>query len=152
MYACQSIYDEKTKSVINCTCGKCADALKSNSTQNDRVPDARKTIQNDWEKRFEDMNRNCDGSYGCGQFPPEIKRFVAKELADARREVIMEVERMINTKYPLNRFFESTKDSRVMTAVRGVQNETFVRRLNQSDSEHVEFLEQLLATLREEGV
>jgi len=57
----------------------------SNSTQNDRVPDASKMRQNDWEKRFEDMNRNCDGAYGCGQFPPEVKKFVAKELADARR-------------------------------------------------------------------
>lgn len=44
------------------------------------------TTQNDWAKRFEEMNRNCDGAYGCGQFPPEVERFIAKELADARKE------------------------------------------------------------------
>ena len=42
----------------------------------------------DWEKEFEEMNRNCDGAYGCGQFPPEVKSFVSRLLLSQKQEML----------------------------------------------------------------
>jgi hypothetical protein len=40
----------------------------------------------DSDKRYEKMNRECDGAYGCGKFPPEVLSFLHQELDRAREE------------------------------------------------------------------
>ena len=32
------------------------------------------------EERFDDMNRRCDGAFGTGKFPPEVKSHLAQEI------------------------------------------------------------------------
>jgi hypothetical protein len=55
--------------------------------------------ENEWEKRFDDMNRRCDGEYGTGQFPPEVKRFfiesIDTEVSNREKEIAEEVEKII---------------------------------------------------------
>lgn len=38
------------------------------------------------ERKFDEMNRNCDGAYGTGKFPPEVKHFFATALEEQRAE------------------------------------------------------------------
>lgn len=53
-----------------------------------------KPTQNDWEKRFDEEFPNLRMYYSDGLAPCEddVKAFIAKELADERKEVITEVK------------------------------------------------------------
>lgn len=65
------------------------------------------TTQNDWAERFDKFFCTASGgslqlkgcfdlSVGsCVEVMPQIKAFIAKELADARKEVVTEVEKML---------------------------------------------------------
>lgn len=127
-----------------------------------RVPD-KKVVQDthtDWEGRFDVLDRkygliDCGGQDDMGNDELQLKTsivkdFIRKELADARREVISKVEKMINLKYPPNVFTEYTNDPNVMTMSRGVAESTHIRRLSPSEVGHIKFLDDLLATLRKE--
>lgn len=64
------------------------------STQNDEIEVDGETYvkwdtQNDWEVRFNDRFLNNWGTL------LDIKHFIRKELADARKEVIEEIEKML---------------------------------------------------------
>ncbi len=54
-----------------------------------------------------------------------------------------------SVKYPLNRFPEYTNDPNVMTLSRGVQEPTYVRRLNSNELEFITFFENVLSTIKE---
>ena len=54
------------------------------------------STQNDWEKRFDEEFPNLRMHYSDGVAPCEddVKAFIAKELADARKEVGNGIEKM----------------------------------------------------------
>lgn len=114
----------------------------------------------DWEKRIienKQIIKGMEDAIDKMKIPKWDERLqkaynngYEKGLSDARREVIEKVEKMINTKYPPNVFTEYTADPKVMTMSRGVAESTHIRRLCPSELVHIEFLEDVLATLRKE--
>ncbi len=34
-------------------------------------------------EEYEEVNKKCDGAYGCGQFPPELKSFLSSSIDEA---------------------------------------------------------------------
>lgn len=120
--------------------GKCdrKDCIGSNSTKND------------WENAL--ITRLFDAGFVTGKDARNLVAFVKQIVSDARREVVAEIEKMINQKYPPSVFTEYTNDTNVMTMTmgRGVAESTHIRRLNPTDVAHVEFLEHILATIKEE--
>lgn len=43
------------------------------------------------KEEFEEMNRKCDGAYGIGKFPPEVKSFLEKAIRESVEEALLEV-------------------------------------------------------------
>ncbi len=84
-------------------------------TQQDTLQDAVQDIQNDWEKRFDEEFPNLRMHYSDGIAPCEddVKAFIAKELADARKEERMksEVEMGLkNFKVTMEEIFKARKE------------------------------------------
>lgn len=75
-----------------------------------------------------------------------VQAFLATALEEQKQEILSEVEEMINTKYPLNRF----ADSYTGIMSRGKQMPTSVVPLSPDDEEAVSFLEFILNQLKGE--
>lgn len=88
-----------------------------------------------WEEEFEILNRNCDGAYGTGEFPPEVKLFIrslltsqenrirAEEarhceglLLQSRTKTIEEVKRILEDEISVAHTTTSGKTSRLTSA------------------------------------
>ena len=102
------------------------------------------------EKRFDEtFSYEWWKGFGCTddidiQGKNGIKHFLATALEEQRLRYIEQVEEMINTKYPLNRF----TDSYTGVMSRGKQMPTSVVPLSPDDEEAVSFLEFILNQLK----
>jgi len=95
-----------------------------------------KTTQNDWAERFDKEFPNLRMYYSDGLAPCEddVKAFIAKELADARKEVMMDIRKL---RYELVVTGEGT-----CFANEYIKGQTYLS---------LETLEKCLATLRKES-
>lgn len=132
-------------------------------TQNDEIEVDGETYvkwdtQNDWEKRFYDKFpclmhfRPNKRSYGYSEVGDDVKEFIAKELADARREVYLEIEEKV---------MECKKDITKYQNTTDILHKTITKHekawINSGFRLALESLDKLqkfvvLATLRKEGV